>query len=81
MTREIKQIAPEPPTHWGPRVRIAPARAGLLVRHAPDGAWIGRAPRIPDEGADVSWSAWWLRRLNAGDIVILPPDAGDTQEG
>lgn len=79
MTRDVKQI--EPPAHWGPRVRIAPSRPGLLVRHAPDGVWQGKSPRIPDEGATVAWSAWWLRRLAAGDIVILPPETGDTQEG
>jgi hypothetical protein len=44
------------------RIRIKPARAGLVVR-APGGRV------LPAEGLDVTPTSFWLRRLRAGDVI------------
>jgi hypothetical protein len=45
------------------RKRIKPARPGLIIRDP----HTKRA--LPDKGADVKLSSFWLRRLRDGDVV------------
>lgn len=29
---------------------------------------------LPDDGADVAWSSWWLRRASDGSVLITDPN-------
>lgn len=47
------------------RLRVRPARAGLVVVD-PD-----TRNAIPAEGTEVPRSAYWIRRLQQGDVVEI----------
>lgn len=46
------------------KIKLKPA-AGLLVRHPET------LQPLPKEGAEVVHSSYWLRRLAAGDVVLV----------
>lgn len=48
---------------------IKPVRAGLVVRQPHNGK------PLPDEGASVTWSGYWMRRMAEGSIVKATPPA------
>jgi hypothetical protein len=55
-------------------MRIKPATPGAVIRD-PD----TRRP-LPDDGADVQASSFWMRRLRDGEVVEIEPTAEPAQE-
>lgn len=49
------------------KIYIRPARPGLIIRYPETGE--GPGPILPDEGAMVIESSFWLRRLSEGSVV------------
>jgi hypothetical protein len=65
--RGNRPVAPDGNT--GGRLLVRPARPGLVVRDLdrPD-----RQP-IPEDGKEVSDTAYWRRRLACGDVILAEP--------
>lgn len=55
------------------RVRVRPARKGLLV---PDPDHGGRA--LPAEGTEVALSSYWVRRIEDGDVLAESLEASSS---
>lgn len=53
---------------------IKPAQEGLIVRR-PD-----NARPLAAKGEEVEWSAFWQRRLNEGDVVVVSAVPNSAQE-
>lgn len=52
--------------HDDTRIHIRPARAGESVLDPTTNK------PLPDKGKEVVRSAYWLRRINAGDVLLCP---------
>jgi hypothetical protein len=46
-------------------MKVRPARAGDVIRFPES------AKRLPDEGALVPETSFWMRRLRSGDVVLV----------
>lgn len=54
---------------------IKPARPDLIVRRPDNGN------PLPAEGAPVTWSAYWERRLLDGSVIDVPADKTKAKAG
>jgi hypothetical protein len=57
------------------RIKVKPARPGLIVRDPANGFAI-----IPDGGAEVERTSSIIRRINDGDLVIVEKPAKKDKE-